>query len=233
MTPHSPAAKRARPAASIEAPYWLTDANLLRPAALVFMLSLAAAVTMVGASHWLLASSTEQQRHVQQVAQAALKRTSQITDQGRQISAYQQAFLALKKRGLIGEEQRLNWIEAIKQSQAARQLAPITYTIDAQQPLHLEGGFDSAGYQLRGSRMSLHMEPLHEMDVFNLLDDLKRSGGFFAVQDCSIKRGGMAAVATQAHGLIADCTLNWLSLAAAGQAPASTPAPSAGPGDKP
>lgn len=218
MSAPSSAAKRTRPAVAVQAPYWLADAAMLRPAIVIFLLSLVAAVAMVGASHLLLASSSLAQLQARQAREAAVKRYAQITDQQRQIVQYQARFLQLQQRGLIGDERRLDWIEAIKQSQAARQLAPITYAIEAQQPLQLENSFDSAGYQLLASRMTLHMEALHEIDLLDLLGDLQRSGGFFTVQECSIKRGGMTASATQASALLADCTLNWLSLGAAGQA---------------
>ena len=67
-------------------------------------------------------------------------------------------------------------------------------------------------YQLRGSRMQLHLDLLHELDLLNLLDDL-RQAGYFAVQECTLKRngaGGPPAGATSA--LSADCSLLWLTL---------------------
>lgn len=69
--------------------------------------------------------------------------------------------------------------------------------------------------------MRLQMDLLHEMDLLNLLDDL-RQAGYFAVQDCSLKRHAAAAaaagpgsggVATPTLG--AECELLWLTLGSA------------------
>ena len=65
-------------------------------------------------------------------------------------------------------------------------------------------------YQLRGSKMQLHMDLLHEMDLLNFFDDLRQSG-YFAVQDCALKRGGAASTG-QTASLSADCSLLWLTL---------------------
>jgi hypothetical protein len=62
------------------------------------------------------------------------------------------------------------------------------------------------------------------MDLLNFLDDLKRRG-FFTVQNCAVKRNAMTAEAAQAQasGLIADCTLLWLSLGKPAPAPVLQP----------
>ncbi|HEX8405176.1 MAG TPA: hypothetical protein VF670_11205, partial [Duganella sp.] len=68
----------------------------------------------------------------------------------------------------------------------------------------------------------LHMDLLHEMDLFNFFADL-RARGFFAVQDCSIKRlGTVAGAGGAAEGptLGADCTLNWITMTPVPKAPA-------------
>lgn len=69
-------------------------------------------------------------------------------------------------------------------------------------------------YHLHGSHMRLQMDLLHEMDLLNLFDDL-RQAGYFAVQDCTLKRHGAAGAtagsqAAPAPG--AECELLWLTV---------------------
>lgn len=194
------------------APLWIADAAIIRPATFLFLLSLLAGFAMVSVSTLLREHENFAKDQAQIMRDTALKHALEITVQNSQIRQYQTPFLALRGKGLIGDEQRLDWIAAIKRSQAQRQLLPISYTIEAQRPLRFDGTFDLGDYQLNASRMTLHMELLHEMDLLNLLDDLRRGGGFFAAQDCSIKRGGMTANGGPVTSLVGDCTLNWLTL---------------------
>ena len=125
----------------------------------------------------------------------------------------------MRQRGLIGEENRLAWIDAIRRSQEQRKLLPISYDISPQQGLQVPLPMVMGQYQLRGSRMRMQMDLLHEMDLLNLLDDL-RQAGYFAVQDCTLKRHGAAgsgsgnAIATgaMAPALGAECELLWLTV---------------------
>lgn len=219
------------------APAWLADAGLAKRAALTLAASLVAGAAMVVSSGMMLAHRTADMEQAQLDTDRASKHFTAIVNEYLQIRDFAPRFRQLQGSGLIGEERRLDWIEAIKQSQARRGLLPIAYSIEAQQPFRMDGVFDLGDYQLRGSRMTLHMDLLHEMDLLNLLDDLRRSGAYFAAQDCSIKRasmgGGMAAGGTQAAGLVADCTLNWLTLAVPGPATGTGAATPASPGAAP
>jgi hypothetical protein len=66
--------------------------------------------------------------------------------------------------------------------------------------------------------MRLQMDLLHEMDLLNLLGDL-RQAGYFAVQDCTLKRHAAAGAGPGGSGtapaLGAECELLWLTLGSA------------------
>ncbi|OFJ47202.1 hypothetical protein BA896_015270 [Janthinobacterium lividum] len=72
--------------------------------------------------------------------------------------------MALRKSGLIGEENRLAWIDTMRRSQEQRKLLPISYDISPQQGLQVPSSMVMGQYRLRGSRMRLRMDLLHEMD---------------------------------------------------------------------
>jgi len=219
MNAQSSAKKKNAPA---PAPAWLADIALVRPAALMFGAVLAVAIAVIAVSHWFSVDEQAATAQAQLDRDNAVRQIAAVENQKIDLQRYQDRFSRLQALGLTGDERRLDWVVAIKQIQQARKLLGITYEIEPQQAFRLDGAIDTGDYQLRGSKMTLHMDLLHEMDLLYFLDDLKRRG-FFTVQNCAIKRGGMTADTSQAAGLglIADCTLVWLSLAKPAPGPGS------------
>ncbi|RZT10807.1 hypothetical protein SAMN05216319_0728 [Duganella sp. CF402] len=211
--PTSAAAKK-KPAASVPLPYWITEFALLRTAVLTLIGAIVVALVGVWLSYIKLQEAAQGAENAQRKRDAAYSRYAQVDNEKRDIRNFQHRFVELRQRGLVGDEQRLAWLDAIRQVQDQLKLPPLSYEIEAQQVVTLEAPLDLGDYQLRGSRMHLHMELLHELDLFNFLQEL-RERGYVAVQDCSLKRLGVAAGTPGASTLGADCTLNWITLGSA------------------
>ncbi|HEX5344765.1 MAG TPA: hypothetical protein VFX55_19890 [Duganella sp.] len=218
MSPNPASAAAKKKTASAPLPYWIAEFALVRTA----VLTLLAAIVVSTAGVWL--SHTRQQDAVvlaelaQRARDTAFSRYAQVDNEKRDIRNFQQRYIDLRQRGLIGDERRLEWLDAIRQTQEQLKLPPLSYEIEPQQVVTLETPLDLGDFQLRGSRMHLHMELLHELDLFNFFQDL-RERGYVAVQDCSIKRLGVVAGTPGASTLGADCTLNWINLNTAPKAP--------------
>ncbi|MBA5606728.1 hypothetical protein H3H36_15320 [Duganella sp. FT3S] len=203
--------KKKKPAVTIAVPYWVREFALIRWGVVSLAASVAVGVAAVVVSNAQLRDASATRTHVQQVRDAAYARYADADNEKREIRTFQPQFLVMRERGLVGEENRLSWLDAIRRIQEERRLQPISYEIAPQQPVALEPGIASGDYQLHASRMRLHMDLLHELDLFNFLEDL-RARGYFAVQDCAIKRLGANLNQADAPTLAADCTLNWLTL---------------------
>ena len=205
--------KAAAPARTL--PAWLGELPLIRRPLLCFALTVLASLVMLSLSAAYRERAAQQLELARHARAAAASLFTHVDREKQEIRLYEPQFLALRQRGLIGEENRLAWIDAIRLSQEQRKLLPIGYEISAQQVLHVPLPIVTGQYQLRGSRMQLHLDLLHELDLLNLLDDL-RQAGYFAVQECSLKRNGAAGAAGAAAGttasLSADCSLLWLTL---------------------
>jgi hypothetical protein len=206
--------KKKNPVRRIHLPYWLREFAQIRLAVLTLILTAVADSAAIGYSraHWHATRQAEDQ--ARQARNAARDRLAHAETEKLEIAAYQPQYAALRERGLIGEENRLDWAEAMRQIQEQRKLMPITYEFAPQQPVRLETAMDLGGYQMRGSRMNMHMDLLHEGDLFVFLADL-RQRSFYTVQDCSIRRAASGPPTPLAPTLSADCTLNWLTLAPA------------------
>jgi hypothetical protein len=197
-------------------------ASLRRPLA-VFVAALLLAALVGGVSLYLRRGQERLLARAEAAHSAALFKLQNTERERSEIRAYQPRFLNLVARGLVGQENRLAWIDAIRRSQATRRLLAVSYEIEPQQVVNLSAPVALGDYQLRASRMQLHMGLLHELDLFNLLDDL-RAAGLFTVQDCRIKRLEVPPDAGLVPRLTADCTLAWLTLGP----PPAAPAPRTG-----
>ena len=216
-----PGMKKAAPPARA-LPAWLGELQLIRRALLCFTLTMLSSLLLLSLSIAYREREALQLDIAHRTRSTAASLFNHAEAEKQEIRAYEPQFLALRQRGLIGEENRLAWIDAIRLSQQRRHLLPLTYDISAQQAMAVPLPLSMGQYQLRGSKMQLHMDLLHEMDMLNFFDDLRQSG-YFAVQDCVLKRGASGAVAAGAQAgatLSADCSLLWLTL---GGVPAYAP----------
>ena len=211
------ATKKAKSARATVLPYWLREFALIRLAVVTFVLTVALVTAAIATSRWNWHQARDQQASMQQKRNQARDRLVHAETEKIEIRLYQPQFAALRERGLIGQESRLDWVDAMRQIQEQRKLMPISYELAPQQPVQVEPAMELGGYRLHGSRMSMHMDLLHEGDLLVLLDDL-RQRSFFTVQDCAIKRSASGPPSALTPTLTADCTLNWLTLT-----PASAP----------
>ncbi|MBA5687551.1 hypothetical protein [Rugamonas apoptosis] len=214
--------KKKRPAIAIAVPYWVREFALIRWGVAALAGGVAVGVAAVLYSNAQLRDASATRAHVQQVRDAAYARYAYADNEKREIRAFQPPFLAMRERGLVGEENRLAWLDAIRRIQEDRRLLPISYEVTPQQTVAPDPRVATGDYQLHASRMTLHMDMLDELELFNFLEDL-RARGYFAVQDCAIKRLG-AGGPPDAPALSADCTLNWITLTAATTTAAPAPA---------
>lgn len=223
----SPVTGKKTAAARIALPYWINEFSLIRTAVLALIGAIVLSLTGVLLSEFERKQADQQLERAQRARDAASSRYAQVDAEKRDIRNFQRRFVALSQRGLVGEERRLDWLDAIRQTQEELKLPPLSYEIEPQQTVQLEAPLDLGDLQLRGSRMRLHMELLHELDLFNFFQSL-RERSYFAVQDCSIKRLGVVAGTPGASSLGADCTLNWITLNSAAKAPAMAAVPPPG-----
>lgn len=208
-----------KPAAAPPQRTLMRDVRVLRRPLVVALVAFLIAVLLIGATGWMRRRAQFDLDQARRVHEAALYKLQNTERERREINQYQPRFLALREQGMVGQENRLAWIDTIRRSQATRRLLSVSYEIEPQQAVTLSAPIALGDYQLRASRMELHMGLLHELDLFNLLDDL-RSAGLYTVQECRMKRLEVPPDAANAPRLSADCTLNWATLGPAPPPPA-------------
>ncbi|MBZ0095872.1 MAG: hypothetical protein K8H75_10965 [Sulfuricella sp.] len=197
------------------------DFPLIRKAFIVLIASLLLSAALVGAGRTIRLKQQDDMTQAQVQRNDANNKRRQAENDRQEIQDYQSRFVTLRERGFVGEERRLDWIEHIQHIRESRKLLPITYEISAQRVFQLGPEVSIGDLELRGSKMQLQMNLLHEGDLLNFLDDLKDKG-FYTVQECKVKRAG--AEPESAHlPLAAECVIYWLTLGERPGSPEQTP----------
>ena len=126
-------------------------------------------------------------------------------------------FNQLRTRGIIGQEERLDWVEQIARIKAKRRLLDLQYELSPQHAVDdtlLSAGPTAGGYEFMASTMKLKMTLLHEDDLLGFLDDLRSAvHARLLVRECTIDRSVPSQDPSGLAGqLRAACTIEWITL---------------------
>lgn len=170
----------------------------------------------------------QQARHAQaqQRLDDARQKHARTTDEQENIRRYLAPYQALLANKLIGEERRLDWIDALGHSREQRKFFPLEYDIAARRPYTFTGLPSANALKISASRMNLKFPLLHENDLFTLLNDLRtRKAGLFVLDHCDITRNPQekGKPLQLAQNLVAECSLDWLSIGVPSSPPAASP----------
>lgn len=186
-------------------------------------LSLAAAALMLAAGAAAIFSASQLLKAEKKNHDAAKARRAEIQgqlfrarDEELEIKHKIARFNELTRRGIFGQEQRLDWIEQIRQIKTTRKLLDIQYEITPQLPLDpaiLPGS--SGDFEFFSSSMQFRMQLLHEEDLLYFLDDLRASAqAFLRIRRCDIDRlpksGGDGR--GPSPQLSATCAADWITV---------------------
>ena len=139
---------------------------------------------------------------------------ARANEEEREIKASLQQYQALAARGIIGEEQRLDWVDTVTAIKNERRLFSIGYSIEPQEELDYPGFSPGGGVKFMVSRAKVNMLLLHDDDLLNFIDDLNRRGrSYLSVRSCEVQRESRGSGgATLAPRLRADCVFDLITI---------------------
>jgi hypothetical protein len=150
---------------------------------------IAIGIAVVVATNQYLDRARLQHRIALSDRQAIQNKLSRATEEGREIREKLVDYRRLLARGVIGDEQRLDWVETIGQIKTDRKLFEIKYQIEPQRSFELPGLQTSADVEFRASALKVEMQLLHEGDLLVFLDDLRRTlKSHVMVRSCAMQR---------------------------------------------
>ena len=145
---------------------------------------------------------------VQQQLNEARSKLNAARDDQENMATYTKEYSAIQRREIIGEEQRLNLIEELETLRKRNRVLDFKYAIAPQQPYKPAPALNSGNFDLRLSPMTLKFELLHEGQLINFFDSLRRDiNGWFILERCALER-----VSESTAQLKADCAGGWLTL---------------------
>ncbi len=122
-------------------------------------------------------------------------------------------FMDMKKSGLIGEEDRLNWLEVLSETVKDLHTEKIEYRIDEQKPFEDPKIEITGNYQVFSSQMHLSTLLLHEGDFLKIIDTLKtKANGLFHINECEFIRLQQQSKTSVASNISAQCSLTWFTI---------------------
>lgn len=182
--------------------------------------SLILAVVLIAAGIALVVFSQDGVKNAtRELANASAKKNEyegklrQVRTEEAEIRSKAALYSNLSARGIIGEEQRLDWVEEIRDIREKRKMLDLQYEFAPQQSLDKTA---VAGYNFYTSTMRVRMKLLHEGDLLNFINDLRvRAKAFIKVKVCNVVRIDRGTNITDVATLNAECQIDWITIAPA------------------
>jgi len=143
----------------------------------------------------------------------ARERLMRIAEEEKEVIDKLEVYRRLQSLHILGEEQRLEWADAMTRIRTTRELLDLRYNVGRQRLLASAPG-KPANVDFYASTMKVDIALLHEGDLLGFLHDLRESGNaFYSVRRCLITRTGIAATGTSiVPRLRADCEVDLITI---------------------
>jgi hypothetical protein len=177
-------------------------------------------VALLGAGAGLILwTQAEQAVAARQLAAArsersqAQERLTRIAEEEKEVNDKLEVYRRLKSLHILGEEQRLEWADAMTRIRTTRELLDLRYLVDKQRSLSVFPG-KPAGVEFFASTMRVEIALLHEGDLLGFLRELRDSGNaYYSIKRCGIARTGTAPTGTSiVPRLRADCEIDLITI---------------------
>lgn len=190
------------------------DWSVLRGSLILAVVALAVSVALVSGGQWFHKEMQARYDKEQRRFQTNSRRYLSVDEEDRLISSNLPAYRSLEQSGIIGEEQRLAWVETLREVSAGLRLPSMRYEILPQKEYQPPITVSTGNLRVYGSPMRVQLGLLHEDDLFRFLDTLgQRALGKFSVDRCTLRRtGGTVQADPGKPNLEAECELLWLTI---------------------
>ncbi len=161
----------------------------------------------------------EQRRTDEQLAAARADRTQarerlmRIAEEEKEVNDKLAVYRRLQSLHILGEEQRLEWADAMTRIRTQRELLDLRYIVERQRTLVSVPG-KPANVDFLASTMKVNIALLHEGDLLAFLRDLRESGNaYYSIKRCAITRTDSAPTGLSiVPRLRADCDIDLITI---------------------
>jgi hypothetical protein len=193
------------------------DIRFLRGAAVTLALCLALGAGAVALAYVYWQGALRDHNIAKNVQQETKRKLSQARNEEIELKEKIGRYLALKQRGIVGTEKRLDWVEQISAIRRERKLPDLSYELSAQHPADrnlLPAGASAGGHGYVTSTLQFTTSILHEGDLTGILDDLQNQlAARISVRECRLeRRADQDRTQGFAYGLRTDCQVELVTV---------------------
>ena len=128
------------------------------------------------------------------------------------IEKYVGGYRQLQQSGFIGDEQRINWLDALRKSNERADLFGVNYEIGVQQDYPYAAELDRGKMALHQSIMRTDLRVLHELDLLQFFEALRaQNTGLFHLDQCLLRRTDVSGAIRNQPNVTATCRLAWIT----------------------
>jgi len=190
------------------------DWKILRGSLVTLLLCLVAGASLAYGGYYFREQMLQEFNRANAQFRSISNRYLAVDEEEKLIRAYLPRFVELYNRGVIGEEQRLNWIEVLRDVGDEMRIPSLSYQIESQQVYNPAYPLGLGRYRVYSSKMLLNMTLLHEEDLFRLLAVLdERALGEYTLTSCRISQAASEiSDAVGSGNIMARCELLWFTI---------------------
>jgi hypothetical protein len=191
------------------------DLQKLQTPLLILAAVIIAVISLFGAAQYYNQNQELALQNQQNLLNAARQRYQLSGAEKDMIVEYLPKYQMLISKGFVGEEQRIEWVEHLREQHKTQKLFGIKYSISPQEKYTPVFAANLGGFTLNRSVMKLDLDMLHEGDLLQLIEALTSSNSApFILRDCEIVRLNPASQMSNQliANLHAQCELDWLTL---------------------
>ena len=190
------------------------DLKLLRTAGIAFLTSIGVTVGLIVGSGYFEDTQKVNVRKESLRVRSMQRKHASATEDIKEVGIYFPQFETLRKRGIVGEADRVKWVETLGKEAKEMNLTSLRYAISPATEFRPKFAFILGDIKPMTSGMTISMDLLHEEDLLNLLARLEESNqGLYIVSDCEMTRTVMKIRRNSAApNLGGECTLQWFNI---------------------
>ena len=189
------------------------DFPLMRRSILALAASLAISVVVLYSSSEYAEKTQRDLRNAQNMLNDARNRLTAANEDKENMAIYAEEYGTLSENKIIGDDQRLDWMEGLEKLRRQNRVTDFRYNIAPQKIYIPQPPIDSGNFDIRYSEMKLQFDLLHEAQLVNFFTALRSQiKGHYHLEGCALQRTAAdTATATSTH-LKAECSGGWITL---------------------
>jgi hypothetical protein len=192
-----------------------SDFRLMRWSLAAICASLALSGVILYSTNKYADSTSQSLRAAQNKVIDAQNRLTMARQDLENLSDYSQEYYALERNKIIGDDHRLDWMDALEKLRDQNLVIDFRYNIAPQRTYAPQPAIDSGNFDIHYSETKLQFELLHEDQLLKFFDALRsQSNGWYQLEGCSMQRTSMNEETAAAAGpnIKAECIGGWITL---------------------